>query len=185
MLTGFNTNIRHRGVLFHVQSEDSGRDHPHVITHLFHGGNIMASEKSSYAEKVDERNLESVVRGIMESQHKAVLKRLRAGEFDDAILARLGQDAFDVATETPPEDATAPPVEMPADTAVAAPSAVSEPEPSATKAPAAAAASAAAPPQPDAGRPFGDGIVSDKPLDEVILNYLVSNARKRKRQQVS
>ncbi|MAE95400.1 MAG: hypothetical protein CL910_12125, partial [Deltaproteobacteria bacterium] len=95
MLTGFNTNIRHRGVLFHVQSEDSGRDHPHVITHLFHGGNIMASEKSGYRDKVDDRDLEDVVRGIMEAQHKAVLKRLRAGDFDEAIRARLGDEAFD------------------------------------------------------------------------------------------
>ena len=31
------------------------------------------------------------------------------------------------------------------------------------------------------GRSFGEGIVSEKPLDEVILNYLVENARKRKR----
>ena len=44
MLSGFNTNIRHRGVLFHVQSEDSGRDPPHIITHLFHGGNILFSQ---------------------------------------------------------------------------------------------------------------------------------------------
>ncbi|MBW2241859.1 MAG: hypothetical protein JRH01_07715 [Deltaproteobacteria bacterium] len=187
MLTGFNTNIRHRGVLFHVQSEDSGRNHPHVITHLFHGGNIMASEKSSYAEKVDDRDLESVVRGIMESQHKAVLKRLRAGDFDAAILARLGENAFEIATEPPaeaaPEVATEPPVDVPADTATAVPGATSAPEPSVTNAPATPSSSAS--PRPDAGRPFGEGIVSDKPLDEVILNYLVSNARKRKRQQVS
>ena len=33
------------------------------------------------------------------------------------------------------------------------------------------------------GRSFGEGIVTEKPLDEVILNYLVENARKRKRQR--
>ena len=90
MLTGFNTNIRHRGVLFHVQSEDSGRQYPHIITHLYHGGTIIHSIKSSYAERVNEENLEDVVRGLMEGQHKATLKRLRAGEFDGAIRERLG-----------------------------------------------------------------------------------------------
>ena len=30
-------------------------------------------------------------------------------------------------------------------------------------------------------RTFGDGVVTDKPLDEVVLDYLVENARKRKR----
>jgi len=34
MLSGFNTNFRYRGVLFHVQTEDSGRGNPHVITLL-------------------------------------------------------------------------------------------------------------------------------------------------------
>ena len=52
MLSGFNTNFRYRGVLFHVQTEDSGLENPHVITHLFHGGNIMASEKRDYSEFV-------------------------------------------------------------------------------------------------------------------------------------
>lgn len=180
MLTGFNTNIRHRGVLFHVQSEDSGRDHPHVITHLFHGGSIMASQKSSYSDRVEDDDLEGVVRGIMESQHKAVLKRLRAGEFDDEIRTRLGENVFG--------EETAPPVEVVSET-LAEPAAEAPPAPHAQSdrpsAPAPAAASEDVPPKHDAGRPFGDGIVSDKPLDEVILNYLVSNARKRKRQKAS
>jgi hypothetical protein len=30
-------------------------------------------------------------------------------------------------------------------------------------------------------RVFGDRVVSEKPLDEVVLDYLVENARKRKR----
>jgi hypothetical protein len=30
-------------------------------------------------------------------------------------------------------------------------------------------------------RAFGEGIVSQRPLDEVVLDYLVENARKRKR----
>ncbi len=202
MLTGFNTNIRHRGVLFHVQSEDSGRDHPHVITHLFHGGNIMASEKSSYAEHAQEADLEPFVRPLMEKQHKAVLKGLRAGKFDAVILERLGPDAFG---EEPPADGLAPvrgeaetvePVTAEPVTAapVDAPPLEVDPLPEPGRGDATAAraqivddASPASEPVPqsgedeESGRSFGEGIVSDKPLDEVILNYLVKNARKRKR----
>ena len=47
MQSGFNTNFRYQGVLFHAQSEDSGRGHPHIITHLYHGGTILVSEKTS------------------------------------------------------------------------------------------------------------------------------------------
>ena len=53
MITGFNTNVRHGGRVFHVQTEDSGRDHPHVISHLYYGGTILASEKRDYAEHLE------------------------------------------------------------------------------------------------------------------------------------
>ena len=162
MLTGFNTNIRHRGVLFHVQSEDSGRAHPHIITHLYHGGTIVFSEKSSYASRVSEPSLEDVVRGLMEGQHKAVLKRLRAGDFDDAIRERLGDvltpeaDGGSSKAKTRPTETTPLEDEAPSESA-------------------ALAAPAAPPP-----RSFGEGVVSERPLDDVILGYLIENARKRR-----
>ena len=42
---------------------------------------------------------------------------------------------------------------------------------------------AAAPEDPKdrIARAFGDGVVSEKPLDEVVLDFLVENARKRRR----
>ncbi|MDH3685833.1 MAG: hypothetical protein OEP95_06375 [Myxococcales bacterium] len=161
MLSGFNTNIRYRSVLFHVQSEDSGRDHPHIITHLYHGGTIIASEKSTYEDRVDEANLPDIVKSLMESQHKAVLKRLTAGEFDSVIRERLGDVFGD-----------------PADTKAA-----TRPHTDATDAPASLEPAAPAPSAPADSEEvgFGDGIVSEKPLDEVILDYLVESARKRKR----
>ena len=166
MQSGFNTNIRHRGALFHVQTEDSGRSNPHVITHLFHGGNIMASEKRDYSDSVGANDLENIVRELMESQHKAMLKGLRAGNHDKVILDRLGEGAFD-------DDESD--VADPTDTATALP----------PETPTLPDAPAPEPPKPAAdanplARAFGDGVVSDKPLDEVVLDYLVENARKRK-----
>ena len=87
MLPGFNTNVRHRGVLFHVQSEDSGRAHPHIITHLYHGGTILFSEKSSYAELVDAPDLPARVRELMEAQHRAVLGAAARGRLRRAASA--------------------------------------------------------------------------------------------------
>jgi len=164
MQSGFNTNIRHRAVLFHVQTEDSGAANPHVITHLFHGGNIMASEKRDYSDQLESADLERSVRVLMEAQHKAMLKGLRAGLHDEQILLRLGPGVFDAddaadpsrtAATLPPESPT--PAEGRARTATPAPT-----------------------PQQRLARAFGDGVVSEKPLDEVVLDYLVENARKRK-----
>jgi len=161
MLTGFNTNIRHRGVLFHVQSEDSGRAHPHIITHLYHGGTIIFSEKSSYASRVAEANLEDVVRELMEGQHKAVLKRLRAGDFNDAIRERLGDvlgaAEGDTKAKTKPTETSPLADETPSESADLAAERAEAPV-----------------------RSFGEGIVSERPLDDVILGYLIENARKRR-----
>ena len=52
-LLGYNNNVRHKGRVFHIQTEDSGAKYGHVITHLFmDGGRILKSVKSSYAEHV-------------------------------------------------------------------------------------------------------------------------------------
>jgi hypothetical protein len=175
MLPGFNTNVRHRGVLFHVQSEDSGRAHPHIITHLYHGGTILYSEKSSYAELVDAADLGVRVRERMEAQHRAVLGRLRAGGFDDTIRERLGLAFEDGDTR----GSTRPTTTAPLGQSPAPPAAPAHAAAAAAPAPAPAA------PADDPARPFGEGIVSAKPLDEVILEYLVENARKRRQKPAS
>ncbi|HVY47581.1 MAG TPA: hypothetical protein VHB21_16945, partial [Minicystis sp.] len=48
---GFNNDLKYKGKVFHVQTEDSGLDKPHVITHLFaDGGRIIRSFKRTYTE---------------------------------------------------------------------------------------------------------------------------------------
>lgn len=82
-LLGYNTNLRHHGKVYHVQTEDSGVGRPHVITHLFaDGGRIIASRKTSYTEHVAAANLQEIVKKLMQTQHKAMCIALRDGEFD-------------------------------------------------------------------------------------------------------
>src|SRR5688572_3628276 len=81
-VTGFNHNIKHKGKVYHVQTEDSGVSNPHIITHLFVGGNILASKKTSYADIVNAENLQEVVRELMEEQHKEMLRNLINGVYD-------------------------------------------------------------------------------------------------------
>ncbi len=50
---GFNNNIKFQDQVFHVQTEDSGLDQPHIITHLFaDGGRVIKSHKRDYDEHV-------------------------------------------------------------------------------------------------------------------------------------
>jgi hypothetical protein len=84
-ILGYNHNVRHRGLLFHVQTEDSGVDNPHIFTHLFHGGVIISSRKLQY----DRESAEEVVKSLMQAQHKASLRELKAGTFDEKISSYL------------------------------------------------------------------------------------------------
>jgi hypothetical protein len=94
-VVGFNHNIKYGPRVYHVQTEDSGLPHAHYITHVFVGGNIVASLKSSYVDLVDaEPDLPKAVRILMEAQHKAMLKRLISGEFDD-LAERLGAPHYE------------------------------------------------------------------------------------------
>lgn len=181
MLSGFNTNFRHRGVLFHVQSEDSGVKKPRVVTHLFRGGDIMASVTGDYADKLSSPNLEAEVRALMEHQHKAMLRALSRGNHDRVILERLGADIFsqqrggdtDV-TIPPPEVAEAVEVQVAVEVEEVLPEVIAVAE---TSEEGAGPESA----REHIARVFGDRVVSQKPLDEVVLEFLVDNARKRKR----
>jgi hypothetical protein len=85
-LLGYNNNIRHKDRVFHVQTEDSGVRHPHIITHLFmDGGRILKSVKTSYADHLGLERMADVVQKMMKDQHKAMLVALRAGEYDSIV----------------------------------------------------------------------------------------------------
>jgi len=85
-ILGYNHNVRYRGLVFHVQTEDSGVSSPHLFTHLFHHGVIVSTRKLDY----DAGSAEDSIRSLMQAQHKAVLKDLRRGVFDDKIDSYLG-----------------------------------------------------------------------------------------------
>lgn len=192
MQLGFNTNFRYRDVVFHVQTEDSGRANPHVITHVFHGGNIIASLKSDYSALLVEADLEVAVRKLMESQHKSMLKQLSRGEFDRAIGERLGPEIFRAGAGVGESSDTGE-IFATGDNSETGSAAMDRTPGFARRASSAAASGRATaertvvnPPARETtsglARVFGDRVVSEKPLDEVVLDYLVENARKRKRQ---
>jgi hypothetical protein len=85
-ILGYNHNVRYRGLIFHVQTEDSGLLSPHLFTHMFHGGVILSTRKLVY----DSGSAEEAIKALMQAQHKAVLKDLKKGSFDDKIDEYLG-----------------------------------------------------------------------------------------------
>mgnify|MGYP000853809931 FL=1 len=82
MVPGFNHNIVYKGVAFHIQTEDSGSGKPLITTLLYRDGTIIASKKTDYSDIIKIEMLEKVVEDLMKEQHKEMLRRLKAGEFD-------------------------------------------------------------------------------------------------------
>ncbi|HTJ84917.1 MAG TPA: FHA domain-containing protein [Polyangiaceae bacterium] len=86
---GFNNNIKYKGAEYHVQTEDSGLDKPHIITHLFaDGGRIIKSHKRGYASEVSRPDVSQFVRGLMKGQHMEMVLLLREGRFDEIVAGR-------------------------------------------------------------------------------------------------
>lgn len=206
-VVGFNHNLSHLGRTFHIQTEDSGPQHAHIITHVFMGGNIFASTKSSYADRLPTLapgDVFQVVRKLMEEQHKGMMRALVRGQYDAEIERRSGGSVVyepgvlaggerapgllvggDKAGETTPAPQKPRSVPTPPPSTLAPPIR-STPAPTIPPPvrPPPAPQTPRAPPPPPAPRPavatadssiFGDGLISDRSLDEVILSYLASD----------
>ena len=52
VITGFNTDIQHEGVTYHVQTEDKGVDTPLILSLVYVGGAIIASKRTPYEDLV-------------------------------------------------------------------------------------------------------------------------------------
>lgn len=106
MVLGFNHNLMYKGEVFHVQTEDSGAANPHIVTLLYRGGVIISSKKTSYSDILKMDNLDVVVEELMKEQHKEMMRRLKAGDFDEkafAFKARLIEN-YEIPSPQPESD---------------------------------------------------------------------------------
>jgi hypothetical protein len=175
MVVGFNHNIKHKGKMYHIQTEDSGLENPHIITHLFVGGNILASKKTSYADIVGAENLAQVVRELMEEQHKEMLRNLINGVYDDIDSAYAQQ-----AQSYQPGQIHADGRRVELKPGVAMPAARQAPRDLPPEVLAARQEPAPVLRNDGAETLFGEDLISEKSLDEVILSYLAEDLGDRK-----
>lgn len=91
MLSGFNHNLKYKGKIFHIQTEDGGKDNPQILTHAFLGGVILDTVRQPYEDLLGKPDWQDVLRGRMKAQHLEEIRKLFSG-------------AFDAQTETPSEN---------------------------------------------------------------------------------
>jgi hypothetical protein len=84
VITGFNTDVKVRGVVYHVQTEDKGTGNPLIETLIYKGGEILGSRRLPYADLVKSPDDEAAITKLMEDQHKGMILEVKRGRFDPA-----------------------------------------------------------------------------------------------------
>jgi hypothetical protein len=87
MITGFNTDVRHGEVVFHVQTEDKGKGNPCVESLVYVGGQILARKRAGYRSLLERDRPEEAITELMERQHKAMIHEIKGGELDEQVAA--------------------------------------------------------------------------------------------------
>jgi len=83
LITGFNTDIKHNSKVYHVQTEDKGLSNPYIESLVYVGGEILASRKTSYADRVGETGFdEKAISNLMEQQHRTMIAAIKRGRLD-------------------------------------------------------------------------------------------------------
>ncbi len=110
MLTGYNTDFKHQGKIYHVQTEDGGANSPFITSLLYHQGAILASRKTSYADIIKADCLDEVVRELMMEQHKQMIRDLMQGKLE---IGGAPAQAAPPPAPAAPKPAAAPPKAAP------------------------------------------------------------------------
>jgi hypothetical protein len=83
VITGFNTDIEHDGVIYHVQTEDKGLDSPIILSLVYVGGTILASKRSPYEDLIAEGFSDEVLAERLKRQHRLICAAIHSGRIDD------------------------------------------------------------------------------------------------------
>jgi hypothetical protein len=87
MITGYNTDVRHGEVVYHVQTEDKGISNPFIESLVYVGGQVLASKRASYAELLAEGKDEKDIVALMDHQHRTMIAAIRHGKLDAKFAA--------------------------------------------------------------------------------------------------
>jgi len=85
MITGFNTDVRHDGRIYHVQTEDRGRENPVLESLVYIGGTIVAKKSTPYSEQLSSGATEEAIASLLKRQHQVIIAAIKAGRIEDLI----------------------------------------------------------------------------------------------------
>jgi hypothetical protein len=83
VITGFNTDIEHDGVVYHVQTEDKGLDSPIILSLVYSGGRILASKRAPYNDLLTSGFNEAALAERLKRQHTLICAAIHSGRIED------------------------------------------------------------------------------------------------------
>jgi len=89
VITGYNTDVQHDGVTYHVQTEDKGLNTPIILSLVYTGGAILASKRSPYDDLIAAGFDQSALVERLQRQHKLICAAINAGRIED--LKRMSE----------------------------------------------------------------------------------------------
>lgn len=92
MITGYNTDVRYREKVFHVQTEDKGLSNPTIESVVYHGGQVLFAKRSSYDDLVEQKAGADEIATRIEHQHRMMIAAIKSGKLDKKIEESLGED---------------------------------------------------------------------------------------------
>jgi hypothetical protein len=107
VITGYNTDVEHDGVVYHVQTEDKGLENPIVLSLVYSGGAILASKRSSYQDLITAGFDENTLAERLNRQHRLICAAINAGRIDDLKGMKARQPeapATPVSAQTAPDE---------------------------------------------------------------------------------
>ena len=106
VITGFNTDIEHDGVVYHVQTEDKGLDTPIILSLVYSGGTILASKRAPYEDLIASGFSDEVLAERLKRQHRLICAAIHSGRIDD--LKKMTRSAREQAAPVAEAVTTAP-----------------------------------------------------------------------------
>ena len=102
MISGFNTDVNHEGCVYHVQTEDRGKQNPFLESLVYIGGTIVAKKSTPYLEQLEQGASEETIAGLLKRQHQVIIAAIKAGRIEDLIRHSSKESRADKPAEPRP-----------------------------------------------------------------------------------
>ncbi len=82
MITGYNTDVSHSDVVFHVQTEDKGLNVASIESLVYVGGQILGKRTTSYKSVIVHGEGKKSIVELMDRQHRLMIAEIHDGKYD-------------------------------------------------------------------------------------------------------